>query len=140
MKYYGAPYPIERHPLGFLHSEEGLNQVKADLLILLLTNPGERVMLNNYGTPLRRLFFEPNDSITEDAAREMIAEAIRLWEPRITVQSIEVSTIDEANLSLDDTQENKDHILGIRVSFFDPKDIGEIQELVLEIPMSSLGG
>jgi phage baseplate assembly protein W len=140
MKYFGAPYPIERHPLGFLHTEEGLNQIKADLLILLLTNPGERVMLSNFGTPLRKLFFEQNDTMTENRARQMISDAIRIWEPRITVKDIEVtSQIDESKLDFEDTKDEKDHILAIRITFFDPKDISELKELVLQIPESTLG-
>ena len=63
MKFLGAPYPIIKHPRGFFHTQSGIDQVKADLLILLLTNPGERVMLPDFGAGLNRLMFEPNDSI-----------------------------------------------------------------------------
>ena len=130
----GCPYPIRRHPLGLLHVERGINQIKADLLILLLTNPGERVMLPRFGTPLRRLVFEPNDSTLKEQAREMIINSIRTWEPRITVDAIEVTNSwDE--FSPDDPREDVDHILGIRIRFFDPENLKDVQELVLEMPL-----
>lgn len=141
MRYLGAPYPIEKNPLGLLHTQEGLNQVKSDLLALLLTNPGERVMLNAFGTPLRTLFFEQNDLTTTQTAKTMIANAIRMWEPRITVSSIEVvSNINTDSLDNSDTYNEIEHILGIKITFFDPIDIGNLQELVLEVPLNLLGG
>jgi phage baseplate assembly protein W len=70
----------------------------------------------------------------------MISDAIRIWEPRITVKDIEVtSQIDESKLDFEDTKDEKDHILAIRITFFDPKDISELKELVLQIPESTLG-
>jgi len=63
VNFIGAPYPISRHPLGMLRSQKGVNQVKSDLLVLLLTEPGERVMLPAFGTPLKQFFFEQNDSV-----------------------------------------------------------------------------
>ena len=64
--FLGAPYPIVKTARGLLAAQTGVDQVKADLLQLLLTNPGERVMLLDYGTPLRELIFEPDDSSLDD--------------------------------------------------------------------------
>ena len=123
----GMPYPIVKHPLGFLFSQKGLDQVRSDLLALLLTNPGERVMLPDFGTPLRSLLFEPNDPTSASKAREMIAKAINMWEPRITIKNIVVT-------NGMDTGVDSDHVLGISIEFFDPGKISEVQELRLEIP------
>lgn len=133
----GAPYPIIKHPRGFLHSQRGINQVRSDLLILLLTNPGERVMLPEYGTPLRELMFEPNDEIIKEQALEMIINSITAWEPRITVTDIEILTSpDRELLSGEETGEGLEHALLIRIAFADPGNIQELQELKLEIPLS----
>ena len=133
----GAPYPITKHPRGFLHSQKGIDQVRSDMLILLLTNPGERVMLPTYGTPLRDLMFEPNDATIKEQARDMIIASITEWEPRIAVTDIEILTEpDRAMLSKEETGESLDHALYIRITFADPGDIKNLQELKLEIPLS----
>lgn len=136
-KFLGAPYPIIRSPRGLLATQSGVDQIKSDLLALLLTNPGERVMLPTYGTPLRTLFFDPNDVFTEQRARDMIVAAITTWEPRITVEHIEIiRNIDEKDLNPDDSREDIEQIMLIKILFFDPENIKEVQELRLEVPLS----
>jgi len=135
MNFKGSPYPIVTHPNGLMHVETGLDTIKADLLQLLLTNPGERVMLLDYGTPLKELFFEPNDVTIQEEARAMIIRSISLWEPRIVVEQIDVGTIDTSALNTNDTLANVEHILYIKIRFFDPEDIQEVQELDLRVPL-----
>jgi len=136
-KFLGAPYPIVKTPNGLFAQRSGIDQIKADLLQLLLTSPGERVMLPAYGTPLKRLFFEPNDPTIEDQARQMIATAIGVWEPRVIINNIIVSrNIDEDMLHSEDTLENKEHILYVQIDIVDPDDISEVQSLVLFVPLS----
>lgn len=138
MKFYGAPYPIVKHPLGFFRTQTDLNQIKSDLLVLLLTNPGERVMLPDFGVPLRSLIFEPNDPILAERAREMISLAISMWEPRVNINNIDIRTgIDQSELNMDEI-EDTEHILHISISFSDFEDIQNIQELKLEIPLSGV--
>jgi phage baseplate assembly protein W len=139
MKFLGAPYPIKKNPRGLLATQSGLDQIKSDMLVLLMTNPGERCMLPDFGTPLRQLLFDPNDEIIAEKAREMIINSIKTWEPRITVEQIEVSTIiDENTLNPEDLREDIQHILFIRILFFDPEQIQEVQELKLKVPLGNL--
>ena len=135
MEFLGAPYPIVKHANGFLHTQHGTNQVKSDLLALLLTNPGERVMLPDFGTPLNRLFFEPNDVEVEEMARDMIVTAIDAWEPRVVISDIEVNINKEDSLNPTDRKEDIEHILLIRITFSDFDNIQEVQELRLEVPL-----
>jgi phage baseplate assembly protein W len=138
MSFLGLPYPITRHPLGLLRTQDGMNQVKSDLLVLLLTEPGERVMLPEFGTPLKRFFFEPNDSIVVDNIKQVIADSIRTWEPRIAVTQIEVTNSDadvRSALDASDKKEDLGHILLIRILFADFNNISSVQELKLEIPL-----
>jgi phage baseplate assembly protein W len=135
-KFLGAPYPIESTPKGYLPTITGLETMKADLLQLLLTYPGERVMLPGFGTPLRDLIFEPNDVILEDRAREMIIDSIKRWEPRIAVDAIEVSSkVDADFLADEDNYDEQEKVLGIRILFKDPQNITKVDELVLEVPL-----
>jgi len=139
--FLGIPYPVTKNPQGFFYSQFGVDQIKSDLLVLLLTNPGERVMEPYFGTPLRRLLFEPNDSVVQEAAKNMIADSIKRWEPRIAIQQIQVlSSVDENSLNALDDKSEKEHILFIRILFIDPQNIKEVQELTLEVPLSGSGG
>jgi phage baseplate assembly protein W len=134
----GLPYPTEKTALGYWYSQSGINQIKSDMLTLLLTNPGERVMLPNYGTPLKRLIFEQNDEASSFTAKDMIAQSIALWEPRVAITNITVSNqVDTTSLNIDDDLSAAGHILFIRIEFVDPENIKEVQELVLNVPLSS---
>lgn len=138
MNFTGAPYPIVRHPLGLLRPQTGVGQVKSDLLVLLLTEPGERVMLPEFGTPLKQFFFEQNDSVIVEKVREVIANSIRKWEPRIAVTAIDVTNSRGGIMpSLNPLDEGQDigSILMIRIEFTDFDNIRSVQELKLEIPL-----
>lgn len=135
-KFLGLQYPLVKTPRGILAQKSGIDQIKADLLQLLLTNPGERVMLPTYGTPLRKLMFEPNDPQLEIEAKRMIQDSIEQWEPRIVIQQVEVTSMfPEDSLDRSDPKEDVDHILGIRILFYDPQNISEVNELAMETPI-----
>lgn len=137
-RFLGLQYPLVKTPRGTLAQKTGIDQIKADLLQLLLTNPGERVMLPTYGTPLRDLLFEPSDIILADRAKQMIADAILAWEPRVVIQNIEVTSKPEKSvLHPSDSGEEIDNILYIKILFVDPENIQEVQALELE---RALGG
>lgn len=140
MEFLGMPYPITRHPLGLLRTQSGISQIKSDLLVLLLTEPGERVMLPEFGTPLKQFFFEPNDQVLVESVRNAIIESIRRWEPRIQVTDIQVTNSrSEVNISANpyDNGEETDHVLLIRIAFTDFNNIQEVQELKLQVPLGA---
>lgn len=122
MEFKGFPYPVTEHPQGYFHPIGGVDLLKADLLVLLLTNPGERVMHPEYGCDLRSIIFDPNDAATADAARSLVIEAIRRWEPRLTVTAIECEVVPDEG------------VLKIMIDFRNPTDIAQIERLELEIP------
>jgi len=136
-KYPGIPYPITKNPKGFFYIQDGINQVKSDMLILLLTNPGERVMLPTYGTPLRRLMFDPNDPKLILQTKNMIARSLKLWEPRVAITQIQVNNgLDKNSRNIDDDGTESDAVLLIRILFIDRAKIDEVFELKLEVPVS----
>jgi len=136
-RFLGFPYPVEKTSRGYFYSQSEIDQIKSDMLILLLTNPGERVMNPEYGTPLKRLIFEPNDQKVRTQARNMIIQSLNRWEPRVSIQQVEVlNNLDENSLNSLDDKTGKEHILFIRINFIDPLNIKEVQELVLQIPLA----
>jgi len=134
-KFLGMPYPLQDHARGFMHTQFGTQQIKSDMLALLLTNPGERVMLPNYGVGLRKFLFEPNDALVIQEVTQAIDSQIRLWEPRIVIKNIEVGIPSRNDLNPADSLEDIESILLIRIEFLDPDNIQEIHELKLEVPL-----
>lgn len=140
MDFTGCPYPIQENPQGYLYSQKGLAQIRSDLLILLKTEPNERVMLPQFGTPLKQLLFEPNDDVVAEQARQIIINSIRQWEPRVTIEQLVVKTgltqdDDDIYNHLDDLSQIP-HILYVAIRFFDPENIKEVDELVIELPLA----
>lgn len=92
MTLLAAPYPVVPSPLGLLRTVDEEIGIKGDLLQLILTNPGERVMLPTYGTPLRKYLFEQNTELLLNNVKQDILSAIKQWEPRIVVRNLEILT------------------------------------------------
>lgn len=59
--------------------------IKNDLIQLLLTSPGDRIMFPEYGTPLRKFIFEPGDNFALGNLRQGILVAINRFESRVLV-------------------------------------------------------
>lgn len=59
--------------------------VRQAIILLLSTIPGERVMRPDYGCPLHRLVFNPNDATTAGLAIHYVRQALLKWEPRIEI-------------------------------------------------------
>jgi hypothetical protein len=134
----GAPYPISKSPLGYLFTQEGINTLKSDLVQLLMTNPYERVMLPTYGTPLRKLLFSPNDMAVVGETKKLIAASIQTWEPRVVISSIEVFNGYDNTFNPSDNPSalnDNDHVLTIKIKFFDPQRIDYVEVLTLQLPV-----
>lgn len=137
--YSGIGYPIVPSPKGYFPVTTDVALIKGDLLILLLTNPGERVMMPQFGTPLKTLLFDPNDTFLADKAKQMIINSISQWEPRVKIDAVNVSTgITSSNRSFlnpRDDLSQANNILAIQILFTHPSDIRSVQELVLQMPL-----
>lgn len=82
------------------------DQLKTNLKLLLLTEPGERYMLPNYGCGLRRFIFE---GMVDDVATEIesyIRESVEYWIPKLNIDSVQI-VADTRNI----------HKLTVRVMF-----------------------
>ena len=88
-----------RFPLNDINMFKGTQtfkeQVKSNLLNLLLTEQGERVNEPNFGVGLKRLLFEQN--INKENLEEKINFQIGFYIPEITLMSVSVGSIDDKN-------------------------------------------
>jgi len=69
--------------------------VEQSLKLILSTRPGERVTNPDFGCAIHELMFEPIDPTTKYLIKETIRMAILYFEPRITLDLIEVDTTEE---------------------------------------------
>lgn len=72
--------------------------IKQSLDILLSTSLGERVMQPKYGCNLNDYLFEDLNSSTIGYIKDRVANSILYYEPRITVEKIDVTGDDSADL------------------------------------------
>lgn len=77
------------NPAGGVATIGGADAVRQAIRLLLTTRPGERVMRPDYGCPLHRLMFAPNDATTAGLAIHYVRQALVRWEPRIEVVSVD---------------------------------------------------
>jgi len=66
-------------------------QIKSNLINLLLTNKGERVLNPNFGCGLKEILFEQIDPSTEDSIRDTIVSSVNIYVPEVTINNIEIS-------------------------------------------------
>jgi len=73
---------------GFSDNDDYKSLIRASIYRIMITDPGERVMLPEFGCNFKKYIFEPNDTISEIEIKTEITRAIERWEPRITIKDI----------------------------------------------------
>jgi phage baseplate assembly protein W len=86
----GLSFPPRVGADGRLSWSEGEDNVRESIRVILLTEPGERLMREDFGCGLRRFLFEPNTVTTRQLIRERVEKAIGRWEPRVQVDQVTV--------------------------------------------------
>jgi phage baseplate assembly protein W len=61
----------------------------SNLLLLLLTDEGERFYMSDYGINLKKYIFQPNDTITESEVTEEVREKVKKFIPQLTITKVE---------------------------------------------------
>lgn len=86
----GLSLPLVPTDAGALPLASGPEKVRQGIAILLDTEPGERLMLPRFGCGLRRFLMQPNTTATRAQMQREIETALRTWEPRITLDRVDV--------------------------------------------------
>lgn len=61
----------------------------SNLLLLLLTEEGERFYMSDYGINLRKYIFEPKDEVTQSEITEEIRDKVKRFIPQLTITKVE---------------------------------------------------
>ena len=83
----GVAFPLNEENM-FKGTKTVKDQLKSNLLNLLLTEQGERVMEPNFGVGLKNLIFENN--INKDSLNEKIHNQIKRFTPQISLIEVRV--------------------------------------------------
>jgi len=93
---YGLNFPFRDSRRGdYLQlTEFEAQEIKADLIHLLLTRKGTRYYLPDFGTRLYEFLFEPFDGLTFDAIESDIREAVGNYMPNLLLNNISITPAD----------------------------------------------
>ena len=81
---------------GVFSLQYGVALIRNNILDLLSTKRGERVMLPDYGTNMHLALFEPLDEFLVEDIKLDISRAIATYEPRVDILHLEVTEFDES--------------------------------------------
>ena len=95
---YGINFPLTKSRLGYVFdlTESPEEEIKADLIHLLLTRKGMRYFLPDFGTRLYEYIFEPMDSPTFDSIEAEIREQVDKYIPNLRIDKITITPMMEA--------------------------------------------
>jgi len=120
-EYYGYNPPFFGGHQNVLSRQAGDRIIKNDLLQLIMTNLGERVMRPTWGTILGATLFEQITEVNTVALEDNIEQAIIDYEPRVNV-AVSVTADDDRNQ------------LSVRVEGTFTNEPNNTFELELELP------
>ncbi|MDM0001810.1 GPW/gp25 family protein [Variovorax sp. J22P240] len=87
----GMAFPPRVQPDGSIAWSRGEDNIRESMRIVLMTEPGERLRLPQFGAGLGRFLFEPNTVTTHTLIAERISDALASWEARIHVEAVDVA-------------------------------------------------
>lgn len=90
MRYINIKFPLNDDENNYLFKLNNTTKdaITSNLLLLLLTEKGERYYNPNYGTNLIKYIFEPNDDITVKDIEKEIRDTVSTFMPNITISSV----------------------------------------------------
>jgi phage baseplate assembly protein W len=97
----GWGFPVAPDPRGgMLRYEAGPEKVRQSIVLILDTEPGERIMRPGFGCGLRRYLMRPNTAATRALIARDVQTALAAWEPRIRTEGVQVDPGDDPAMVL----------------------------------------
>ncbi len=84
----GVSFPMRISKQGNLTLSREVDNIEESILIILLTEPGERLYRPDFGCRIHQLAFAPLNSETLMLMKIWVKEALERWESRIEVDNI----------------------------------------------------
>jgi len=101
-KTYGVNFPFKESQEGkYLSLSKSVQEeVRTDLLHLILTRKGSRYYLPDFGTRIYEFIFEPMDGPTFDSIRDDIKTAVEKYIPNLQINEINITPYTEDDKSI----------------------------------------
>ncbi len=122
MNYRGISYPVRAGIKGLFNIETDIKLIEGNIIQILGTRKGERVMLPLFGSRILDFINEPLDHITCALLRFELIDAICMWEHRII--------LDRKNTTITPYPEQFRVLVSLRYFL---KTYNQAQMLILEI-------
>ena len=99
----GWAFPVEPDDRGTIQLSRGREDIEESIRLILETAKGERVMRPDFGCGIHDFAFATVDRSTLTLVETSVRDALREWEPRIEVLTVDVSTaeIDAGKLRIE---------------------------------------
>jgi hypothetical protein len=112
-------FPFRIDGLGQVSAATGDDNIRAKILEVVMTAPGERVGLPEFGCGLRDLVFDPNNEILAATTEFAINRALQQWMPDdIIVQSVDVTNQDsELQIAVTYTRRDQLEVAQVKIFF-----------------------
>jgi len=87
----GPGIPTVRARGGYLTPKRDFDAAWSNILFILGTLPGERLMNRRFGSRASEMLFDPNDTILASRLKRAIRDAIQTYEPRVLIEKLAVT-------------------------------------------------
>lgn len=87
----GWAFPVKPDGAGHVHLVSEEEDIRQAILLILRTNPGERVMRPDFGAGLNTVIFGVINQSTVALVRHRVEQSLILWEPRIDNIKIQIT-------------------------------------------------
>lgn len=91
--YIDLPYSMEKNQYGDIDLKYDVAAVKQSIIDIIMTRKGEREFMPDYGSRIIYLLMEKITPITQIMIQNEIKTSLETWEPRITVNNINVEVV-----------------------------------------------
>jgi phage baseplate assembly protein W len=87
----GWNFPLQIDPTNSVALASNVRDIEQAIEIIIRTSPGERPMRPEFGCRIQDHLFSPVNEATAAAIAYDVRRALELWEPRIDVESVQVT-------------------------------------------------
>ena len=120
--YLGINYPFQDSPKGFFLdlTVTDSQQIKSDLMHLILTRKGTRYYNPEFGTNLLKFIFEPNDGLTQSQISDEIQSVVKKYLPKLQINNVIITP-----------SETNEHLVTVKIDYTITDDVFEQTDFVI---------
>ena len=92
-QFFGIKFPfVADNSRGFYvaANENTADKVKSQLMHIIFTPKGQRIMKPEFGTDLIKYIFDPSDGMSWEAIKTEVSESVKRWATNINLRDIQV--------------------------------------------------